>query len=75
MGFLPASLPSLSALACSVCGQRFQVMYALPEFGLAAANEGVSVACGDCYRQITFAYPRAAARVVLAPRRSALAAS
>jgi hypothetical protein len=38
----------------------------LPTFDLASPREPASLACADCYQQLTFTAPRPAARVVLA---------
>jgi len=50
---------------CVFCARRFAEMYLLPSFGLGDVREPDMIACADCYEQVTFTSPRAAARVVL----------
>jgi hypothetical protein len=50
MGFVPTT-------HCAFCSRRHEVMYLMP----GAAN---TLACGECFRQVTFTPPRAAARVI-----------
>src|SRR5688572_25705072 len=75
MGFMPDQLDwrylkrapaPLTDAACLFCAQRPAQLYTLPTFGLASSREPASLACADCYQQLTFTTPQPAARVVLA---------
>ena len=75
MGFIPDQLDwrylkrssaPLTDAACLFCARRPAQLYMLPTFDLAAPREPASLACADCYQQLTFTAPRPAARVVLA---------
>jgi hypothetical protein len=77
MGFIPEQLnwsytqqapARVLESACQFCAGRPDELYQLPTFGLAAADEAAVLVCADCYQQITFTAPRAAARVVLGTR-------
>jgi hypothetical protein len=73
MGFIPAQFDwsylnkapaRVVEAACHFCAERPAELFQLPTFGLARADEPVSLACADCYEQVTFTAPRLAARVI-----------
>jgi hypothetical protein len=67
MGFLPDTFFNRTPETphdCAFCARGFPELYMLPSFGLAGASQSITLACGECYQQITFTSSRPASRIV-----------